>query len=127
MADRVCSCGPPIEKWFSILHRSYPAARSNKRGWNSSMPKRADQECGCGRHQRRSNFRPAPQESVGLIFNAAIRRSPARQADRWNSSGEQVGPLCGCGRHQRAAILPAAQEVRWKFIGSKSEAICLVR
>jgi hypothetical protein len=32
MADRVCSCGPPIEKWFSILHRSYPAARSNKRG-----------------------------------------------------------------------------------------------
>jgi len=54
-------------------------------------PKTADQECGCGRHQRRSNFDP-PQRSIGVIFNAAMRRSPAQHTDRWHSSGRTGGP-----------------------------------
>jgi hypothetical protein len=38
---------------------SPPTERLKLQGWNSSMPRKVDRECGCERHQRRGNFSPA--------------------------------------------------------------------
>jgi hypothetical protein len=87
---------------------SPPAERLKLQGWNLSMRRKVDRECGCEHHQRRGNFSPT---ATGAIQPAELmptttaftRPMTRRSAERltlqgWNSSMQKgVDRACGCG------------------------------
>ena len=62
---------------------SPPAERLKLQGWNLSMRRKVDRECGCEHHQRRGNFSP-----VATIRHSA-RRTHADH-DRVHAANDQA-------------------------------------